>query len=105
MTRQEFSALKEKIEMQYREDMAALERVYSLCNAAESLVVLDDPEPAIANGVVSAATLGIDTKPQIFKKRRSLKGLSPEERRKAKSEYMKEYLRTYRKKTQGGYHD
>lgn len=100
MTKQEYEQAVEAIDVKYREDRAALDRVWVLLNgstAPDGVVNAADTErvrlingedlPGVMTGGSPAA--GFNRETTI---RRSYKGLSPEEKKARKAEYMKTYL-------------
>lgn len=95
MTPQEFTLMKQRIEMQYRDDMAAIERAWVLLNGSkppDSLI--DAPEDGRMR---SAAELGIMTSGVMDSTHRgehkSKRGaMTDEQKKERKREYMRTYL-------------
>lgn len=93
MTIEEFKMLKEKIESAYRDDMAALERVWKLMNGSTPPDGLVDFEPARIP-MRSAEALGIPPASQIDHSvgaRGKRGGMTDEEKKERKKEYMRRY--------------
>ncbi len=100
MNKQEYQQAIEAIDVKYREDRAALERVWILLNgraAPDGIVDVHGSDrvhlmngadlPGVITGGSPSSAFGREATA-----RRSLKGLSPEEKKARKAAYMKAYM-------------
>lgn len=96
MTPRDYQSIRDMIETRFRQDMAALERVWYAINKVNppdspvALAPIDDTDNDAAIGVVEVA------RPTESKPRASYKGLSDEEKKARKAEYMRAYLKKRR---------
>ncbi len=96
MTPQDYLRAKEAIEAKYRDDMAAIERAWTIIHGTKAPDGVVEPEEQ--PGLHSAADLGIHTAARSedghrqYKKRESLAGLTAEQKKAHKAAYMKTYL-------------
>lgn len=110
MTTEEFKQMREKIEMQYRDDMAAIERAWTLLNGTRPPEGLVDFQPPEERGgginhegrMRSAAELGIPPASQIDQRtavRTRHSNENDDEKKARKKAYMKAY---WAKRAKGG---
>lgn len=105
MTTEEFKQMREKIEMQYRDDMAAIERAWTLLNGTRPPEGLVDFQPPEERGgginhegrMRSAAELGIMTSGAMDSTHRGAHKqkhgtMTDEEKKERKREYMRRYM-------------
>ncbi len=96
MTNAEYVRAKEAIEERYRDDMAALERVWVILSGSKPPDGIVEASATDRVHMRSAESLGIPTATSIDqmtapRRRQSYKGLSLEEKKARKAEYMKAY--------------
>lgn len=107
MTKLEYNQAIEAIDVKYREDRAALERVWILLNgskAPDGVIEVNGSErvhlmngadlPGVVTGGSPSSAFGREGT-----ERRSLKGLSPDEKKARKAAYMKAYMARRKSKT------
>lgn len=99
MTKQEYQQAVEAIDMKYREDRAALERVWILLNGSKAPDGIAEPGESDRVGLMNGEDLpgvipGGSMKSGYVARgvRKSLKGLSADEKKARKAAYMKAYL-------------